>query len=111
MLINLMGSIVSLQVLKLVDLEALMTMDSSDMQAVLKYFSEMVYMLYMFCVFGVMITGFVLVIVFAAKGRFACEKGSVCIPRGKRFRTVILNLGMVLYFLFWIVMIIKQLIA
>ncbi len=116
MLINLMGSIVSLQVLKLVDLETLMTLDSSDMQAVMKYFSEnmaglMIYMLYMLCVFGVMIAGFVLVIVFAAKGRFACEKGSVCIPRGKRFRTVILNLGMALYFLFWIVMIIEQLIA
>lgn len=116
MLINLMGSIVSLQVLKLVNLEALVNLDTGDMRAMMEYLSEnmlgfLLYMLYVLFVFGVMIAGFVLLIVFAAKKRFVFERGAVCIPKGKRFLTVILNLGMGLYCLFWIGRIIDQLIA
>lgn len=116
MLINFMGSVVSMWVLKLVNLEKLSSMNAGDMQMVMEYLSEnmwgfLVYMLYAFCIFGVMITGIVLLIVFAVKKRFVFEKGSACIPRGERFRTVILNLGMGLYFVFWIGMIIDQLFA
>ena len=116
MLINFMGSIVSAWVLKLADLEAVLGMDTSDMSQMMEYMSEnmlgyLVYLLYAFCVFGIMIAGFVLLIVFAAKKRFAMRKGPECIPKGKRFLTVILNIGMGLYFVFWIGMIINQLFA
>lgn len=116
MLINFMGSVVSAWVLKVVNLEALSKLNAGDMMSVMEYLSEnllgfLVYMLYVLCIFGLMITGFVLFIVFAAKKRFVFERGSMCIPKGERFRTVILNLGMALYFVFWIVIIIDQLFA
>lgn len=114
MLINFMGSVVSAWVLKVVDLDALSNLGSGDMMMVMEYLSEnllgfLAYMLYALCVFGLMIAGFVLFIVFAVKNRFVFERGSLCIPKGERFRTVILNLGMVLYCVFWIGMIIYQL--
>lgn len=114
MLINFMGSVVSTWVLKAVNLEALSGLNAGDMAAVMEYLSEnmlgfLVYMLYAFYIFGIMIAGVVLFIVFAVKKRFVFEKGSMCIPRGKRFKTVILNLGMGLYCVFWIAMIIYQL--
>ena len=43
------------------------------------------------------------------KRRFVLERGSVVIPKGKRFRTMIGNVGMGIYSIFWIVMIIVQL--
>lgn len=114
MLINFMGSIVSSWVLKLMNLEALSRLDAGDIQAVMEYLSEnmlgfLLYMLYAFCILGIMIAGFVLFIVFAVKKRFVFARGAVSIPKGKRFRTVILNLGMGLYCIFWIGMIIDQL--
>lgn len=116
MMVNFMGSIVSAWVIRLVNLEVLVGLNGSDMEAVMEYLSEnmlgfLVYMLYAFCILGVMIAGVVLLIVFAAKKRFRFERGSVSIPQGKRFRTVILNLGMGLYCVFWIGMIIYQLFA
>ena len=51
----------------------------------------------------------VLLIVCIVKRKFALEKGTVVIPRGRRFRTVIGNVGMVIYCVFWAVMIILQL--
>ena len=116
MLINFMGSVVSAWVLKAVNLEKLSRLNAGDMQMVMEYLSEnmlgfLAYMLYAFCIFGIMITGVVLLIVFAAKKRFVFERGNACIPKGERFRTVILNLGMGLYCVFWIGMIIYQLFA
>lgn len=114
MLINFMGSVVSAWVLKVVNLDALLELNSGDMMTMMEYLSEnllgfLAYMMYALCIFGLMIAGFVLFIVFAAKKRFVFERGSLCIPKGERFRTVILNLGMVLYCVFWIGMIIYQL--
>ena len=102
------------RVLKLMNLEALSRLDAGDIQAVMEYLSEnmlgfLLYMLYAFCILGIMIAGFVLFIVFAVKKRFVFARGAVSIPKGKRFRTVILNLGMGLYCIFWIGMIIDQL--
>lgn len=114
MLINFMGSVVSAWVLKVVNLDALLELNSGDMMTMMEYLSEnllgfLTYMMYALCIFGLMIAGFVLFIVFAAKKRFVFERGSMCIPKGERFRTVILNLGMALYCVFWIGMIIYQL--
>lgn len=114
MMVNFMGSMVSTWVIKIVNLEALMSLNGGDMRAVIEYLSEnmlgfLVYMLYAGCIFGIMIAGVVLLIVSAVKKRFRFERGSVSIPKGKRFGTVILNLGMGLYCVFWIGMIIYQL--
>ena len=50
-----------------------------------------------------------LLIVSLVKRKFVLEKGSVIIPKGERFKTMILNVGMVIYSIFWIAMIIIQL--
>lgn len=57
--------------------------------------------------FGAWIAGIVLLIVFWKK--FALEKGEIVIPKGKRFRTVFLNVGILLYCLYFIVCIVMQL--
>ena len=43
--------------------------------------------------------------------KFKCAPGEITIPKGKRFSTIILNVGMILYCLFWIIQIILQLFA
>lgn len=58
---------------------------------------------------GAWIAGIVLIIVFWKK--FTLEKGEVVIPRGKRFQTVILNIGILMYCLYFIGRIIMQLFA
>ena len=71
----------------------------------------LIYFAFDIFVYGMMIAGGVLLIVFLAKKRFTLAPGQVVIPKGKRFQTVILNVGMVLFCHFWIVMIIIQLIS
>lgn len=56
-----------------------------------------------------MVAGLVLFIVF--RKRFVLEKGEIEIPKGQRFATVILNMGMILFILYWIVRIIYQLLG
>ena len=60
-------------------------------------------------IFGMIIAGLILFIV--NRKKFTLSQGEVVIPKGKRFSTVILNLGMILYCVFWIVQIIIQLLA
>lgn len=65
------------------------------------------YMGYIVLIFGTVIAGFVLLIVFHKK--FRLSPGEVEIPKGKKFTTVFLNPGMGLFCLFWIVVIVLQL--
>ena len=69
----------------------------------------LLYLLYLVFVLGMVIAGGILLIVNLVKRKFVLNKGAVVIPRGKRFRTVILNVGMIIYCIFWIVMILIQL--
>lgn len=116
MMINFMGGVVSTLLTRQIDLDAyLEAMTGMDSGAMMAYIGEnmgalLAYLLYVVFIFGVMIAGIVLFIVFFATKRFSFEKGEVVIPRGKRFRTVILNVGMILYSIFWIAMIIYQLV-
>lgn len=64
---------------------------------------------YFFLLIVFVITGLVLFIVNFKK--FKLLPGEVTIEKGKRFSTVILNVGMILYCLFWIAQIILQLIG
>lgn len=68
----------------------------------------MVYFIYAFAILAIAIAGIILLIVNAKK--FYFQPGEITIPKGKRFSTTILNVGMGLYFLFWIIMIILQLV-
>lgn len=62
---------------------------------------------YFLCLIGFVIAGIVLFIVKHKKFTFAA--GEVTIEKGQRFKTVLCNVGMGLFCIFWIVMIIFQL--
>ena len=67
-----------------------------------------------FMVYSMLLTGFVvagIVLFFINKRKFTLLEGEVKLEKGQRFKTIILNVGMILYCLFWIVMIILQLLA
>lgn len=115
MMVNFMGGIAGALLLKLIDLDEYQQVFlSGNMDAIMNYTMENIFGIFMYFAFaffvvGVMIAGGVLLIVFLAKKRFTLAPGEVVIPKGKRFRTVILNVGMILFSLFWIVMILSQL--
>ena len=52
---------------------------------------------------------FGVVMFFVNKRKFKLEAGEVTIEKGQRFKTVILNVGMILFCVFWLVMIVLQL--
>ena len=61
-------------------------------------------MMFFAIVAAIVFCGWVLLIAFARNIRF--EAGIVTIPKGQRFKTVILNPGMLLYFTYWIITIV-----
>ncbi|HBA47049.1 MAG TPA: CPBP family intramembrane metalloprotease domain-containing protein [Lachnospiraceae bacterium] len=115
MLINFMGGVVSSGLMRMLDLDAYMqAMTGGDMASMMDYIQAnlagiMAYAVFVVFVAGMMIAGGVLLIVNLVKRKFVLERGSVVIPKGKRFSTMIGNAGMLLYSLFWIVMIVVQL--
>ena len=77
------------------------------MALVTEHMSEiMVYLGYLALVFVLVIVGIVCWAVNFKKMK--CVPAEIVIPKGQRFKTMILNLGMILYSLFWIVQIVKQ---
>ena len=115
MMINFVGGFLSTVLLRVLDLEEMeAALSSPDMQVMMEYMMDnlgglIAYMLFAFFVFGMMIAGGILLIVNLCQKKFILEKGEVVIPKGKRFAAVMLNLGMILYSVFWIVMIVVQL--
>jgi hypothetical protein len=113
MAVNFIGSVLSILVLRFLDYESLLAASSSgNLADILEYAaghasSLIVYMAYILLVLGIAIAGIILLIVNAKKIFFL--PGKVQLPKGKRFSTTILNVGMALYFIFWIVVIIRQL--
>lgn len=115
MMINFMGGVVGSLLLKLIDLEGYEEAAASgDMAAVMDYVMEnlagwAIYGLYVLFILAMIAAAIVLLIVFLAKKRFTFAQGEVVLPKGKRFRTVILNAGMIVYCVIWIAMIVYQL--
>jgi len=117
MMINFVGGVVSTSLMKMIDLGRYLEIIQSgmDLQVMTDYIYEnlfgwMLYMVFAFFVVGAMLAALILFIVCFATRKFRLEPGEAPIPRGKRFRTVILNVGMGLYCVFWIAMILVQLI-
>ena len=117
MMINLMGGLVTSALGRWVSLdEYLEIAGRGDTAALFAYASEnlagiLAYGVFFLFVFGCIITGVVLFIVFLAKRKFTFAQGPVVIPKGEKVHTVFLNLGMVFYEIFWIATIIYQLLA
>lgn len=114
MMINFMGGLVSSALMRMVDLEYLRLSAEMDMAALMEYVSEhaaglLAYGAFLVFVLGSMVAGFVIFIVCLAKKKIGFQKGSVALLQGERFRTVFWNPGMVFYCIFWIGMIVYQL--
>ncbi|MCM1189424.1 MAG: CPBP family intramembrane metalloprotease [bacterium] len=115
MLFNFVGGFLSSLLLRAIDLNGYAeAAESGDMQELMSYFMSnlpgwICYALFALYVFGMLIAGLVLFIVFAAKRRFTFEKGEIFIPRQLRFNIAFANLGMMAFGLFWIVQIVVQL--
>lgn len=127
MIVNFIGSVILPCAMKLIDFDEYMKryelyrellpdrMNEAS-QLILGFFEEhwigfLLYFALLGCIFCVVIAGIVLFIVFAAKRRFRFDRGEIQIPKGKRFSTVILNLGMILFLLYWCARIVVQLFA
>ena len=116
MMVNFMGGVVSSLIMQMLDLEEyLRVTKSGDFTTMTEYVMEnslglLLLMGFFLFVVAVVIAGGIMLIVFLVKKRFTFAPGEVTIPKGKRFRTVILNVGMSLFCLFWLVNIVMQLI-
>lgn len=116
MLINFLGSFVGVKLLevsgyaKIIELTTNGASEAELTQAVMSNLPGMLGMcIYSMCIFGVVIFGIVL---FISKWKqMALKPGEITIEKGSRFKTVILNWGMGLYSIFWIVQIIAQLLS
>lgn len=118
MMVNFMGSVVSLKLIEMIDIDRYLeiVMDGMDMDVLMAYMSEnavgwSLYMLFVLFMIGTILTALVMFIVCFATKKITFDRGAVVIPKGKRFSTVILNVGMLIYCIFWIVMIMVQLFA
>ena len=117
MMVNFMGGVVSSLIAQMLDLEEYQRVfESGDFTTMTEYVTEnslgiLLLLGFFIFVITVAIAGGILLIVFLAKKRFTFAPGEVVIPKGKRFRTVILNVGMSLFCLFWLVNIVRQLIV
>lgn len=110
MCINFMGAVVSVLLLKAIHLEEYqeVIMNGADSQAVMDYMMKYLpgwigYMIYVLFILAVLVTGIVLFIVYRKKLKL--EPGQIA--KGRRFKTVIGNPGMICYCVFWIAMIIN----
>ena len=112
MLNNFISSVLGMLVLKFVGEDFINAMN--DPAAMMPYMMEhmgttLFYFAYVFILFGVALAGIILFCVFFKKIKAQIVPGEVAIPKGKRFTTTVLNIGMGLFFLFWIAIIIMQL--
>lgn len=114
MLQNLMGSILGTFILKksgymeIAEMMQTTTDEAALMQVIMDHAAGLImFFLYAICLLIVVFAGVILFLI-NRKG-FSCEAGEVPIEKGTRFKTVVLNAGVILYAIFWIIQIILQL--
>ncbi len=112
MIINFMGAVISVLVLDAIHYEEFVEVSySGNLEATTAFITQhllgfLAYYAYLFFIVIAMVVGIILFIVF--RKRLIVEAGEVSIPKGKRFRTIVVNSGMIVYCIFWIGMIIYQ---
>lgn len=114
MLINFFGSIVSLGVIQLANLEELLSGSFATTEEMTAYLMNnlsglAIFMVYFLIIIAFVITGIVLFAINVRKVTF--EKTEHTIPKGKRFSTYFGNVGMMVFIIFWILTIILQLLV
>lgn len=111
MVINFMGSVASMLILNSYGYEEILSSlrNPAEMPSVItQHLPQLIiYFLYVLGILGVTITGIILFIVKAK--HFTLCPSEIILPKGKRFTTTLLNIGMILFCVFWIVQIVLQL--
>ncbi len=116
MILNFIGGFLSSIMLEISNYFELMELMSGELNtdALMTFFKENAIGLLVFVVYAMILMGMVIagiVMFFVNKRKFKLEAGEVVIEKGQRFKTIILNVGMILYCIFWIAMIIWQLLG
>lgn len=114
MVVNFFGGVVSTLLLKAIHYEEFteLVYGGGTPVQLLQFYQTylpgwILYMLYAMMLLAIVVTGIVLLIVF--RKRFVLEKGEIEIPKEKCFDIVFINMGMLVFCLFWIGRIILQL--
>lgn len=114
MVMNLIGGVFGMIILRMLKYEELLELVQTGASdgVMMKFMMEnlpgwIVYIAYLFIIFGVCITGLVLFIVFRKRFALPVEQGDV--PKGDRLVTMLGNVGMFCFMIYWIWEIIKQL--
>ncbi len=115
---NFVGSVLSIKLVEMVDLDEYQSILSqgTDPAALAAYMEENALGWALMALFGLFVicmilASIILMIVCIVMKKFTFERGQVVIPRGRRFSTVILNVGMLVYCVIWIAAIVIQLFA
>lgn len=97
MLVNFIGSVVSSEMLKLLDMNSVdaLAMSDSELFAAASGPAFSVFLVYIVCILTLCIGGLLLLIVKGRRIRFSEARDEL--PKGMRFRTVWLNIGMILF--------------
>ncbi len=118
MITNFLGGFVSSILLEVSGyaelLETLASPVEPDPDMLMSIFSEHAIGLIFFIAYAMILIHFVIagiVLFFVNKRKIHFNPGEITIEKGERFKTIILNVGMILYCIFWIIMIIWQLLA
>ena len=105
MLLNFIGSVLPLLALSAADIDGMQEiLSSGDADLVTQFVEDniesfAIYVLYALSIFGFMIIGLLLLVIFAACGKIRFRPGRYTLPSGKRFGIVIINVGMILFIL------------
>ena len=116
MIVNFLGGFVSSIMLEKSNYFELMELMGTETnpEALMAFMQENALGLIVFMLYAMVLMAFVvagIVLFFVNKRKFKLEAGEITIEKGQRFKTIILNVGMILYCVFWIGMIIWQLLA
>ena len=115
MISNFIGGFVSVLMLDLIDYNSLMEItEAMKPDVVMAFLKEHAVGLLVFMLYSMVLTSIVVfgvVMFFVNKRKMKLEVGEVTIEKGQRFKTIILNVGMILFCLFWLVMIVLQLLG
>ena len=107
--INFMGGVLPLIVMKDIDLsEYLHVVQSGDTDRILEFAennaASLGYLaLYIVILVGCALSGIIILIVTLARKRVVLNPGRIMIPKGMRFSTIIVNVGMILYIIMGII--------
>ncbi|MDY4892016.1 MAG: type II CAAX endopeptidase family protein [Agathobacter sp.] len=112
MLVNFLGSIASLALLKLSGFSEIMSGADMSQERIMEITMNhlpgmLLFFLYVFLIIGLVIAGIVLFCVNFKKIHF--RKTEYSVPEGKRFATYFVNIGVLVYTIYWIIRIILQL--